>query len=335
MDATFSPYAGAGGYEHAKGGGLLLPADYRGLAALLLHSPEAERTDSARLKEALSELIRGGNELVMNTLTCLEREAAADTSDKFPPDAGGAAGMPNVTPDLVSAIEGGNMRDLADDVYGGPEGPGGLQGQHAGLLVPNRIVGALASVNELNTAAGLLRNQVSEQSAGTLRQRHQPSVDVDMPYEPLNASSLSPENAVHTALYHKGKGGYIEHRTACSRAHFRKLRLAGVNDRFANAAEFLWYHFQEMNKRSLHTQGPRLLTGAVAESITNTVMQRQDVALREAHATMSAANPGLRPHVTCSESITGGVSKTVVGGKAYWKEVGIMHHALLHLSHFF
>jgi len=125
MGATFAPYAGAGGYQHARGGGLLLPADYRGLAALLLHSPETERTDSARLKAALLELISGGNELVVNTLTCLEREHARDTSDQFPEAAGGPSGMPSVTPDLVSAIDGSNGRasGLAD-VYGGPTGPG-------------------------------------------------------------------------------------------------------------------------------------------------------------------------------------------------------------------
>jgi len=322
MDATFAPYAGAGGYQHARGGGLLLPADYRGLAALLLHSPETERTGSARLKAALLELISGGNELVVNTLTCLEREHARDTSDQFPEAAGGPSGMPSVTPDLVSAIDGSNGRasGLAD-VYGGPTGPGGLHAVQPALLVPNRIVGALASVNEIDTAAGLLRNQLSEQSAGTLRRRSEPAEDIEMPYATTGNPSSAPENAVHTTLYHKGKGGYLQKPTACSRDHFRKLRLGGANDRFPNAVEFLWYHFQEMNKRSMHQQGPRLLVGAVADTMTNAVMQRQSVALQEAHATMSTANPGLKPHVTLEESVTGGVSKNVVGGKAYWREV--------------
>jgi hypothetical protein len=326
MDATFAPYAGAGGYHHGSGGGLLLPADYRGLAALLLHSPETARTDNARLREALLELMRGGNELVVNTLTCLEREAANDALDQFPQDAGGAAGMPSVTPDLVSAIDGSNGRDSGlADVYGGPTGPGGLHTVQPGLLVPNRIVGALTTVNEMDSAAGLQRNRVSEQSAGTLRHRSEPDVDVEMPYATTGGASSAPENAVHTTLYPKGKGGYIDKPTACTRPHFRKLRLGGANDRFPNAFEFLWYHFQEINKRSMHTQGPRVLAGVVAESMTNDVMQRQSAALQQAHATMSAANPGLRPHVTLEESVTGGVSKTVIGGKAYWREV--MKHA--------
>ena len=50
-------------------------------------------------------------------------------------------------------------------------------------------------------------------------------------------------------------------------------------------------------------------------------MQHQTNAIHAAHATLQAANPGLAPCVTPVESLSGGVGKTVVGGKGYWKQV--------------
>jgi hypothetical protein len=329
-DATFTAYGGGpSGYHHASGGGTLVPADFRGLSAMLLRSPATGNLDSEKLRTAIAALRDGGNEIIRNTLTCLERLNRGDDSDRFPTAAGGASGMPSVVEADVQADAFAAARACDGDVggvaaaLGAPAGPGGLSGSHAGLLgTPDamRFTGALHTVNDIDPSAALERNAIEKQEAGNVRRRNDPTTDEAVTYEAGNPAHCA-ENAVHTVLYSKGEGGRLKTETACSSVHFRKLRLAGVNDRFSNAIEFLWYHFQDMNKRALHSRGPRLVDSTVASGLTNSIMHRHSTTVQAAHQALQAANPGLVAHVTPVESLSGGVSKSVVGGKAYWKEV--------------
>ena len=92
VDAAFKAYSGPG-YMHSSGGALLQPADYRGLAALLVHRAGAhESRDDRRMRRAI-ECLRSTNPLVHSLLTCYERELRAD--DSFPHGAG-AGGMPSI-----------------------------------------------------------------------------------------------------------------------------------------------------------------------------------------------------------------------------------------------
>ena len=70
-----------------------------------------------------------------------------------------------------------------------------------------------------------------------------------------------------------------------------------------------------MVKKCFHRSGPRLVNADVAQ-----VGSRESV---RAHEAMCQANPDLRHHVTMEESFTGGVAKTVVGSKGYWKKAFI------------
>ena len=90
MDATFAGYSGEG-YTHSAGGGLLGPNDFHGLAALLVtRTPLSELEtveETERRRAALRRLMNPfgrGNPLVLQTLTCLERELS------------GAGAMPTV-----------------------------------------------------------------------------------------------------------------------------------------------------------------------------------------------------------------------------------------------
>ena len=72
-DALFQGYGGAG-FTHSSGGGLLEPADFHGMAALLIK--DRVKGSKRRQQKALQRLMDPvkGNLLVQLTLTCLERE---------------------------------------------------------------------------------------------------------------------------------------------------------------------------------------------------------------------------------------------------------------------
>ena len=92
VDASFKAYSGPG-YMHSSGGALLQPADFRGLAALLVHRAGAHESRNDRRMRRAIECLRATNPLVNNLLTCYERELRAD--DSFPCEAG-AGGMPSI-----------------------------------------------------------------------------------------------------------------------------------------------------------------------------------------------------------------------------------------------
>ena len=108
VDATFAGYNGEG-YTHSAGGGLLGPNDFHGLAALLVtRTPLSELEtveETERRRTALRRLMNPfgrGNPLVLQTLTCLERELS------------GAGAMPTVH-DISSGLD----SEDADDGDGG------------------------------------------------------------------------------------------------------------------------------------------------------------------------------------------------------------------------
>ena len=68
------------GYMHFSSGGFLQPGDYHGLSTILTSDPDRQHTPSdVRLRRSLEYLShpQHGNPLVIDTLTCLEREVRA------------------------------------------------------------------------------------------------------------------------------------------------------------------------------------------------------------------------------------------------------------------
>ena len=95
-DATFSAYSGPG-YTHNQGGAILTPADFYGLAALLLTPDMLDDRNEQWMKAAIS-LLKEMNPLVAETLTYFEKEIRAQgtaKARKFNFDAGaGVVALP-------------------------------------------------------------------------------------------------------------------------------------------------------------------------------------------------------------------------------------------------
>ena len=73
----------------------------------------------------------------------------------------------------------------------------------------------------------------------------------------------------------------------------------------------LWYEHQVQTKRLLHSGGARMVNNDVAKHATPGVVRAHTEA-------WNTANASYQQHVTSTESFTGGVPKSMVGGKAYW-----------------
>ena len=92
--------------------------------------------------------------------------------------------MPSVTEAAVQADSLKAARESDNDtggigMVGGPAGAGGLSVAQPGLLVPtdaSRFTGVLQTVNDIDAAAGLERNALQQQQAGTVRLRSAPDV---------------------------------------------------------------------------------------------------------------------------------------------------------------
>eukprot|EP00966_Prymnesium_polylepis_P282959 6538098-Prymnesium_polylepis.2 len=75
---------------------MLQPADFSGLAALLVANPNQDSVSESKMRAALDRLMddTDGNPLVQNLLTCLERELdKPERGDAFPRVAG-RGGLP-------------------------------------------------------------------------------------------------------------------------------------------------------------------------------------------------------------------------------------------------
>ena len=76
-NVAFDPCYSNTGYMHFSGGGFLQPGDYHGLSTILTADPDTPLDVSeSRVLTALRYLtnVNHGNPLVMETLTCFERE---------------------------------------------------------------------------------------------------------------------------------------------------------------------------------------------------------------------------------------------------------------------
>ena len=87
------------------------------------------------------------------------------------------------------------------------------------------------------------------------------------------------------------------------------------NQRARSHAQFLWYHHALANKRSMHGQSVRQVAAEVAQHGAGLAQQHRTEWRRRMAVLQSESLDSLAPHVSSTESFTGGVSKTVVGSK--------------------
>ena len=357
FDATFKAYSGPG-YTHASGGALLQPADFRGLASLLVRTPGEVTRSDARMRRAL-QLLSQSNPLVRSTLTCLEREFDVPlVADPFPAS-GGLGAFPAVPEDetQLPAHDDDGSTGVASGgaTAGAPQLASHLHSNGARLLSARPIVGAAQSVYEPPADARDQRNGWERQQVGTKRRRHAPAT-VEVAQAAAKRASLSPDNAVHTTLFPCGevcraatfpppspsfpvchlnqhpdmyatiaslapRGGW--HDTldgkGCSLMAYRKKTLASVADPFRSNEEYLWYDHGLLNKKAMHGSSTRMVDAAIAVHANKQLVQAQKA---EWDSRMRVIKDGglndLVPHVSLAESFTGSVPSAVVGGKAYW-----------------
>ena len=317
-DASFSAYAGYG-YMHYNGGAILTANDYTGNAALLMRNPHGDGTDASRgrlpvderrLRAALDHLgdPNHGNPLVRSLLTCLERElptpsdvASASASDT-------ASGMP-----MLSEAD-ANANDESQPATDEPQAPVPVAdvtlAPVARQLNQQTFGGVFQGVDDVDAASVAQRNGVHRQMLGSTRARGaQASTSAPVISRDVAAST---DALLHTTLYPTGRGGHVRGDDVCNEDHYRRIRLGGVAPKFRHAEEFLWSTYQSMVKKCFHRGGPRMVNADVAAA----GISRESV---RAHEAMHAANPEMRKHLTPEESFSGGVPKTMVGSKGYWK----------------
>ena len=212
---------------------LLVPNDYRGLASLLITRDEASLHKSdpnacgSRVLAAL-RLLRQTNPIVRRTLTCFERELGGEA---FPQDGGGTGAMPSMPQDGAGFQE---RRDEGVGANAAAPAPvravhvSGLTGVAGASLSPPRFLGAAVSVLEIDAAATEDRNSLQQQTIGNRVERGTGRV-VAQPVRSSTATT-SPDNAVHTVLYPRGEGGYMDKddKSNCTREHHRKKTLLSV-----------------------------------------------------------------------------------------------------------
>ena len=292
MDATFAGYSGEG-YTHSAGGGLLGPNDFHGLAALLVtRTPLSELEtveETERRRTALRRLMNPfgrGNPLVLQTLTCLERELS------------GAGAMPTVH-DISSGLD----SDDADD------GDGGYDDRY-------EFRGAVQSAAPL-AATGATTQATANPTIGNRRLRDEEDTFVRQTATATTPAE-SPDNATHTVLFPRGAGGYAQTQQGCSRRHYEQKMLGSIAVPFRKAEEFLWYHFQQKLKRSLTHGAARVVSPHVALNVSGDDVDEHMQAIREQWAHLQREAPEFVPHCSLTESFAATVGKHVPGTKAYW-----------------
>jgi hypothetical protein len=280
---------------------------------------------------ALTEL-RKTNPLIENTLTCLERENMKDPDDKFPED-GGIGAFPRIPNnegfDRTSNVTNDNSAmSRAGTDASEPAGVGGPASRRL-TSQQNTITGVYTGMAEPDTSAMASRNDIENQTIGTTRARP-PQTTRSMTATLLksklqqltarsNNPAMSADNAVHTVLYPFGKGGWHERedKSQCSRSHHRKARLGSVATPMRAAQEYLWNHFQTLNKSSLH--GSKGRTKMVNPTVVLHAKQHDiDQHRTEARARLDQSNPEFAIHIDVDDTFTKTVGASVVGGKAYW-----------------
>ena len=312
-NATFKGYGGAG-YVHSGGGGLLTPGDFDGMASLLVRGARGSTREAgspAVQRRALRQLLDpySGNPLVRRMLTCIERDldgaqttmpredesdSDSDDSDSDSESAGGGCGDNR-------AESSGHDRCMPMAVDDAPT-----------------FLGAVESCLPLDPAAQNA-HLAANPTVGDKRHRSgststQP-LDVDKP-------RASADNAANTVLFPRGAGGRADTEAACTHKHYRRKMLGSVADVFGRASEFIWYHYQQMVKRSMQQGGSRTVNPHLVINATRGDVSEHTAALCERWAALREAAPEYVPYCTVAESYTGTVGANVIGSKAYWDEAG-------------
>ena len=246
-------------------------------------------------------------------MLCAARQLRGLTDDAFPQQAGVGA-LPVMawddqafrrTPQQVAT-----NAAAADGGFGAPGPPRTLAPQPiAGALMPVRALPHDATHRENNIAALTVGDRQPRHQAGRVRQ---PAVGT--------TPESSVGNALNTALYHTGSGGWYNSPTACDQAHFAKFRLASINPKFRRCPEFLWALYQEKVKRLMHSRPVRAVSAAIAAHATQE-------SLREQRALLAAA-PALAGVLQPAESFTGPVPKALKGSRQYWRAAFIQLMAM-------
>ena len=291
-DATFAGYSGDG-YTHSAGGGLLGPNDFHGLAALLVTrtplSEDETMAETARRRAALRRLMTPygpGNPLVMQTLTCLERELS------------GAGALPTVH-DIEGGFESSDAEDVEDGFDDRYEFRGAVQS-----AAPLAATGASAQATANPTIGDRL---LRDEDDGFVKQTATATDPAD-----------SPDNAAHTVLFPRGAGGYAKTQYGCSRRHYEQKMLGSIAIPFRRSEEFLWYHFQQKLKRSLTHGAARVVSPHVALNVSGDDVDEHMQAIRKQWAHLQSEAPQFVPHCNLTESFAATVGKHVPGTKAYW-----------------
>ena len=315
VDASYEAYnRHTQGYSHFSGGAFCSPGDYHGLVALLVRADAEPARNEQRLRDALNFLYQSDtpNPILRRVLTCYERELQRCPEDAFPP-AAGSGGVPimqwdpsDLHPGVDAEAAAGDAAGTATGVEVNGDGPRRLRA-HPG------ICGALQTPYETRPNAVDRGNQLRNLTIGNCTCRESGTTELQPARGTTINSSL--ENLQHPSLHYLGAGGYYEKAdgTSCDPHHHAKLRIFSVTDKFRRAPEYVWGKYQSQLKASLHNASARLVNPELAQTATREAATAQRAALLQ-------ANPEYAEHLAAEESFSGGVPKTIRGGKRYWRE---------------
>ena len=129
-------------------------------------------------------------------------------------------------------------------------------------------------------------------------------------------ATKSAENAIHTVLYPRGVGGYVEaskdDSNLLTKQQHRKMRLQSVADPFRYSEEFFWSEHQLMNKKALHGTGAKLVNAELAQHATQRLARQHGQEWERRMDLLKGAGLGrLAGNVTSEESFAGSVPSKV------------------------
>jgi len=285
-DALFQGYGGAA-HTHSSGGGLLKPGDFHGQAALLIKENVTgdERSQQKALRRLKHPLV--GNEIVRQTLTCLEREIAC--------------AQPTIPTGLKKHTGSGSDSD---------------EDEASVLLQPEEFSGAAVSMLPPGEGAESVFNEPPMIGTTTSRVgNHTVLKEAD----PISASSTA-EAATFPTLFPMGTtGGFAHTQTGCTKNHYIHKTLGSVATHFCRAQEFVWFHFQDKVRCSTFGKSARpMVSGQIATEASTATLSEHKSDVEKQWDLICQWYPDFVPYCTMQESYTGHVPKTVVGSKAYW-----------------
>ena len=201
-DALFQGYGGAA-FTHSSGGGLLQPADFHGMAALLIK--DRVKGSKRRQQKALRNLMLPvkGNVLVRETLTCLEQEIASS--------------QPTMA--SSSTHPGSDSDEDADE--------------STTLLNPPEFTGAAVSMLPPGDGSEAIFEEVPIIGSTVSRAGH----DETMTQAVSSAGNPTVESLTFTTLFPYGLGGEGNTPAGCTHSHYIHKTLGSVARHFARAQE--------------------------------------------------------------------------------------------------